>query len=253
MQQITLMYFSATGGTEKIARRMAASLSGNVKEVDLSDPQNPACALSAEDVAVVAVPAYMGRVPVPAMQALRKISGGGCRAVSIAVYGNRHFDDTLVELNDTLADLGFKVIASGAFVAQHSLVNELAAGRPDDSDLAAIDAFAGRVAEKIAGGKEGMDSTVPGNRPYVSLPPVKSPILVSDGCTKCGICAARCPVGAIPAENPCETDPETCIVCMRCVTVCPAKARSLPKPVQERMAGYLLGNYAARKENETFL
>ncbi len=252
MEQITLMYFSATGSTEKIARKVAFALSDNIKEIDLSNPSLEGCALSSEDVAVVAVPAYMGRVPVPALNLLHKISGEGSRVVSIAVYGNRHYDDTLVELNDTLMDLGFKVIASGAFVAQHSLVNELAAGRPDENDLAYIDTFAQKVAEKIVSGKEVMESIVPGHRPYATLPPVKSPILVSDGCTKCGICAERCPVAAISKENPCDTDTEKCIVCMRCVSICSEKARSLPEAVHKRMSGYLLGSYSARKDNEMY-
>lgn len=87
MEQITLMYFSATGGTEKITRRIATLLSDNVKEIDLSNPENPPCALSGEDVAVVAVPAYMGRVPAPAMQALRKISGGGAAPFRLPSMG----------------------------------------------------------------------------------------------------------------------------------------------------------------------
>ena len=48
-----------------------------------------------------------------------------------------------------------------------------------------------------------------------------------DTCLKCGTCAAKCPVQAIPPQRPWETDGEKCISCMRCLAICPAHARKL--------------------------
>ena len=252
MQHINLVYFSATGGTEKIARRLASAISGISLEVNLTNPTSEQHDFDNNSIAIVAAPVYMGRVAVPALEALRKINGNGCRTISIITYGNRHYDSALVELNDTLTEQGFQVIASGTFIAEHSLVHELAAGRPNEDDLLFIDKFAKEVTEKINSGDMQMKDTVPGERPYIVLPRVKSPIAVSDNCTKCGICAEQCPMGAIDKDNPTQTDTEKCIVCMRCAYVCPVKARSLPEAVYTKMSGYLLGSYSTPKENEVY-
>ena len=252
MKHLNLIYFSPTGGTEKIARKIASFLANETGEIDLSNLSLTARELSSDAVAIAAVPVYAGRVPALALNALGKINGKGARVVSVAVYGNRHYDDALVELNDTLTELGFVVIASGAFIAEHSLVNELAAGRPDESDYAFMKEFANGIIEKIDSGKNTMNIVVPGNRPYVDASPVKSPIFVTERCTNCGTCAERCPAGAINKTNTHETNMETCIVCMRCKTICPEGARSLPNAVLKKFSAHLLGKFSKRRENEMF-
>jgi MauM/NapG family ferredoxin protein len=46
---------------------------------------------------------------------------------------------------------------------------------------------------------------------------------VSSECTACGLCQSHCPMAAIAAD-PRQTDRNACIVCQRCVTVCPQRA-----------------------------
>ena len=47
------------------------------------------------------------------------------------------------------------------------------------------------------------------------------------GCTGCGLCATKCPAGAIDPADPRQTDPQKCISCMRCVSICPDSARKI--------------------------
>ena len=93
--------FSPTGGTKKAADLLTKTW-GDCTRVDLTDSKADFSAqeLTAEDVALIAVPSYGGRVPAPAFQRLTAIHGNGARAILLCVYGNRDYEDTLVELED---------------------------------------------------------------------------------------------------------------------------------------------------------
>lgn len=84
------------------------------REVDFGQVE-----LSPEEVALIAVPSYSGRVPTVAAARLAAMHGNGARAVLLCVYGNRAYEDTLVELRDKASGAGFKVIAAVAAVAEH--------------------------------------------------------------------------------------------------------------------------------------
>lgn len=68
---------------------------------------------------------------------------------------------------------------------------------------------------------------MPGNRPYKKAGGAGLVPKTGKSCTKCGLCAKQCPVGAIPEENAASVDKKKCISCMRCVVDCPQKAKSL--------------------------
>ena len=269
-------HFSPTGTTKQIASALGKALDANMHVIDFADPAiiEGTCTIplaahaeevetSRPDAVIFAVPVFAGRVPEPAASVLNTLSGNGTPAISVVVYGNRDFDDALVELNDILARQGFSVVASGAFIAQHSMNPSVAAGRPDEKDFDDIEAFARRISEKLsaagachAGQADRANQTtsldVPGNRPYKESPASNWVPEVSDDCTLCGVCASRCPVGAIPCDAPNTTEP-TCFQCMRCVSVCPEGARHLPAPVAAMIGEKLAPIAGVRKPNLTWL
>lgn len=251
MKTITVVYFSPTGGTRKAAMNLASAMAEDVREVDLCNVEEE-YVFGPEDVALVAMPVFGGRIPGFAAERLVHMKGSKAVAVTAAVYGNRAFEDALAELNDCLKAQGFKIGASAALLAEHSMVRDIAAGRPDGKDAEEMKAFAGRICEKLETA-DWKEPAVPGNRPYrdwKQMPVVPS---VNEDCTACGVCAAQCPSGAIPAEAPDTTKPDKCILCMRCVSVCPSRARSLPLQAQAMLEQKLSPVRDIRRENELFL
>lgn len=243
------LIFSPTGGTQAVASVLTG---GQV--IDLTDRtfDFSSVKLTAEDVALLAVPSYGGRVPEPAVERLGKVHGNGARAVLLCVYGNRAYEDTLSELSDVAEFAGFRVVAGVAAIAEHSIARKYAAGRPDEADKAVLQEFRAKIQAKLDTG----DTTapaLPGNRPYKKRGVRSIVPQASKACTACGRCAAVCPVGAINPANPKETDSHLCISCMRCVAQCPVHARDLNPVVLGGLELALKPVCSTRKENELFL
>lgn len=163
--KINVLYFSPTGGTKRTAQHLAGALGGETLCTDLT--VHPAQSAPA-DAAVIAVPSFGGRVPPLAAQRIRQLKGGGAPAVLLCVYGNRAYEDCLVELQDLASEAGFRVVAAVAAIAEHSIARQYAAGRPDAQDLARLSAFGEAIREKLACG-ELTEPELPGNRPYKSF------------------------------------------------------------------------------------
>lgn len=250
----TQIVFSPTGGVSRAADILANGLADAVKVVDLSDAaaELSACALGPCDVAVIAAPSFGGRVPGLAIQRLKQINGQGTKAVVLCVYGNRAYEDTLLELADAAKEANFRVIAGVAAVAEHSIVRQYAAGRPDAGDEAALKGIAKRIAEKLSGEVQ-EEPKLPGNRPYKKAGGGGLVPKAGSACTACGRCAARCPAQAISKTDLKHADAAKCISCMRCVAECPAKARSVNKLMVGAAAAALKKACSVRKECELYL
>lgn len=223
----TMMIFSPTGGTEKAAAALASGWGQRIATVDLTNAAIDFSQFSfqSEDTVVIAVPSYGGRVPSLAAERIQKVHGNGAKAVLVCVYGNRAYEDTLVELEDLAKATGFKVTAAVAAIAEHSIVRRFAAGRPDAEDQAILAGYGQTILERLQSGAEA--GPIPGNRPYKKAGGGGMAPQTGDTCSQCGLCAARCPAGAIDKNDAKAVDPTKCISCMRCVAICPQHAKFL--------------------------
>lgn len=247
--KMEVYYFSPTGGTKKVSSIFADAMEKEVIWHDLGSKETMPEKPEGETI-VVAAPVFGGRIPSIVREKIEKLSGTGKKAVTIVVYGNRAYEDALLEMNDILIKCGFTVIASGAFVAQHSMAPEVGAGRPDGEDEKEIHKFAKSVKNSTA--TENVH--VPGNRPY--KPEMNMPVtpISLPSCTKCGTCATICPTNAISVtDGAVNTDTEKCILCMACTHVCVKQARILPPPLQQKMEQMLGALKSVRNKNEVFL
>ena len=83
-------------------RQIAAQIEGRKTEYDITRSAPGAeVTMGDGDLLVVGMPVYSGRIPASALPALRKFRGNGTPAVVVCVYGNRDYDDALLELRKT--------------------------------------------------------------------------------------------------------------------------------------------------------
>ena len=242
-------FFSRSDTSRKYARTMTEAFGGESQLIDLT---HGTCEVESElvegDTALLISPVYAGRIPAMAAELFRQIDGHGMKAIVAVVYGNRDYDDALLELADIAVEDGFELIAAGAFIAQHCIFPKVANGRPDASDMAIAADFIKRAKES---GKLDI-STIKGNRPYKKPGGVPlRPQTDEDECRSCGVCARECPTGAIDPVT-LKTDNDKCITCCRCIAVCATHARKF-KGIMYATAGKIFcAQNSKRREPELF-
>ncbi len=248
---IKLIYFSPTGTTKRVVETIGKYM-GQTESIDLTlnNNRNKTINCKPDDVLILALPVYGGRIPLMVEAAINNIKGHQTPCILVAVYGNRHYDDALLEMNDIVSSNGFYPVAAGAFIGEHSYTSELAGGRPDESDKNRCKYFAKQINLEA----EGL-FIIPGNRPYrerkESLP--LGPTL-NEKCTTCGLCVTQCPTNALTLTGfvkYVKVDELKCIRCHACVKNCPSKAIEFDSRI-DPVRAWLIDNFTTRREPELF-
>ncbi|MEG0948805.1 MAG: 4Fe-4S binding protein [Bacteroidales bacterium] len=248
---MNIIYFSPTHTSALVAESIAKGMGAtelNILDFTYTDiSESPL----KEGPVIIAAPVYAGRIAKTAMARFASLKGNGNLAVVVAVYGNRHYEDALIELYDFANAAGFNTIAASAFIGEHSYSRPempTAAGRPDHTDLKIAFEFGESIRKKIESGNLNAPQSIPGNRPYTEKGPATpaTPITSEELCTQCGTCIDYCPTQAISLKDEIESDIELCIKCCACVKICPNEARIFNTPYTE----LLHKNFSRRREPE---
>ncbi len=180
---------------------------------------------------------------------LKKIHGNDSLAVAVAVYGNRDYDDALLELKNILSENGFSVIAGGAFIGEHSYTRKVGTKRPDDEDIAKATIFGKEIRKKIDTDTYIKDIKIKEIFLIEKIWPIRvfSP-MANKNCIYCRKCYIVCPVGAIDKKDPELVDVEKCIHCYACVKVCTFNGREIPGNPLKDIIGFLETQCSDRKE-----
>ena len=245
MKNLNLLYFSPTDGTKKIVKEIANGIGYGYKEFDITLPQNRIENLffAENDLIIIGVPTYAGRFPKLLKGYLDKISCNKAMAVFVATYGNRDYEDSLLEMKDLFESKGCVGIAAGVFVAEHSSTN-----RPNNDDLNIARDFGVQIKNKLHNLNDvsELKLEVPGNFPYVekNMPQVLMAPETDNTCVNCKICTKHCPTSAIDF-NDCKTiDAAKCIRCCSCVKRCPVNSKKFTHPAFINMKNMLESNFA---------
>lgn len=268
IRSLKLVYFSPTGTTEKIVEAIARGINhDSVETINITPPENRKRKLEISDneLLIVGVPVYFGRAQSNAIEWLNTLQGSNTPTVCVVVYGNREFDDALLELKDTMMKNGCIPVACAAYIGEHSFSNSetpIAAGRPDHADVGHAESFGEKIRNKMASVSAGDlagDISVPGNHPYVDITESRKKlsavdfVAVDSNCSQCGECARICPVEAIDFEDSALVDKNKCILCHACVKRCPTGARTVKDDMIKNIAHRLSDALQIRKEPVIFI
>lgn len=252
---VNVLHFSPSGTTKSVADILSNRLGGSrVTEYDiLRRPQKENIVFGAKELSLFVLPVYAGRIPSICADMLTKFEGRNTPAVAVVIYGNREYDDALIELADMLKANGFVVIAAAAFIAQHSVFPAVASGRPDSEDEEAISDFADKCREAFKNFTGNELISVKGNSSYCEPSAIPLKPSGDSKCNACGACVKICPTGAIEADEPQKTNEALCISCTACIAACPQKARNFHNPMYAAAGKAFAEAHALRKEPEIFL
>lgn len=275
LTDIYLVTFSPTGTSRKVGEAIVCGLGNtNGQVVDLTYQEAEERVFPQDALTVFALPVYGGHLPPLALERMKGLRSEGGIAVAVVVYGNRAYEHALEQLDAVLTDRGFRVVAGGTFIGEHSYSNDqypIAPGRPDADDLEYAHLFGEKIRTKVemAADKEhlyGVDvrKILRPRQPFIPLvkflykvvklrksgqPLPRTPEVNAEACTHCGACVKACPTGAIVLGDECHTQAEACIRCCACVKRCPQHARTYHTP----FAQLLSGSFQREKENRIIL
>lgn len=262
-------YFSGTDRTKivsnAIANYFAKQFNTTVIDKNFTTPDKRKLkqSYSKNDIVVFGLPVYAGRLPNLLLKYLDTVSGNGATAIAIVTFGNRNYDDALIELTEILKSKSFKVLSAGAFVGEHSFSNTLGKGRPDKNDLDEIDKFAKLSFDKFSKINFNEDFFVKGNWPspgyykpqdhngkFIDIRKVKPK--TNDKCTDCKLCVSLCPMGSIDYDDVSNVS-GICIKCGACIKKCPVGAKYYDDSGYIYHKEELENMYINHSENEWFM
>ena len=264
VKQVKLIYFSPTVTTRKVLESIAEGIAvEDIEHVNLTLPEGAQQIIRpfSDELVIIGTPVYGGRVPVDAIKRFKHLKASNTLAVLIVTYGNREFEDALLELKNLAIDLGFIPVAGGAFIGEHSFATKdvpIANGRPDSLDIQKAMDFGIKIKDKVTALQSPdaqMDLQIPGRFPYEAAGPrsmAVSPVTKEDTCTVCGTCASVCPTAAISVNESVATEIELCIRCCACIKSCPTGARAIEDSMWKNIAIWLNENCSTRKEPQFF-
>ena len=100
IKNVKLIYFSATGTTQKILESIAKGIAvENVEHINLTLPENTQKVIPpfTDELVIMGAPVYGGRLPVDTINRFKQLKASKTLAILVVLYGNREFEDALLD------------------------------------------------------------------------------------------------------------------------------------------------------------
>lgn len=260
MREAHLIYFSPTDTTKKVCTAIGEGTGFKLIHHDITLPEKRKGSLNFNDeqLVIVGAPVYSGRLPKIAADYFKKLHGHKTKIVIVCVYGNRKYEDALVELEDLSVSCGFTPVAAAAFIGEHAINSNVAKGRPDKEDVFKARELGKATATKLLkiDEKNWLPLKITGHRPYREVIRKNHDLVpvTTRNCNECGICAKHCPTGAIHKDRVEIVSSNLCIRCFSCVKRCPKDAKVFEQEVVLKVQKWLEDECRdVRKEPEMFI
>lgn len=238
-----IIYFSPTGTTKKILDAIIMGLDiGESKVINLTSPDVRYSKITQieEDIVIIGLPVYKSKMPIILKPFLSNLQGNHKPIVLVTVYGNVEKGIALNEMYTVTEKAGFKIIAAGSFIGEHSFSNDevpVAKGRPTEEELKKAKEFGRSIKEKLCETDTSnitplkipqsklsiFDHILPEN---VTRMLTKTPVADMRICDHCGSCVKLCPMSAINKDT-LEVEENQCLRCFCCVKRCTKQARKI--------------------------
>ncbi len=157
IKKVVGIYFSPVGGTAKMTKSLASGIADSLREscpvdvtyetLNLVAIKDQNYRLDDETVAVIGLPVYIGKVPIPAVELLKNIEPNGAMSVATVSYGGRTYGNALYELQHETENIGFKTVGAGAFSVKSIKTRKRPTGM--DIDNQSLGKFCSAVSSKI--------------------------------------------------------------------------------------------------------
>ena len=147
MKKIYNINFSPTGSSMEVAEEIIKAFGCEETVIDLCEEVTEEIHIESDSLCLFSVPCYGGRIPKTAEERLLHIHGENTPAVVCVTFGNRDFEDALLELADLAEANGFSVIAACAAVTEHNIMHVFGKDRPDCSDKEELRKFSSAIIE----------------------------------------------------------------------------------------------------------
>lgn len=267
--KIHLIYFSPGGTTRKTVRTIAQGIGApDVIEHDMMKKENREKKLrfGKDNLVILGMMTATKLFGFPE-EIIGCMEGDDTPLVGVVMFGNGYFGNSLNIMRKVVRKKGFRMIAAGAFIGQHTFRLEIARNRPDAQDIEKQLAFGKSIHTKLFLNNDrtfkrrirmdwprrdrqgvvkcALIASMPGISTRV---PYKWTLMkMSDDCIECGACEKKCPTGAVqPATR--SFDESKCIGCFACGNICPQKAITMTHPGMNKIVDHCVEVRKERRE-----